>query len=135
MRLTTPSWMSCDFFLKEICLFIFGCTESLLMHVDFSSCGSWGLLSNWGVWASRYSGFSCCRAWALGHLGFSGCSSWAPSLPRVMWDISQSGTELMSPALAGRCFTTEPPGMPSRDYHSNFLKNTLPGTQWAPNRG
>ena len=39
------------------------------MHMDFSSCGSWELLSNWGVWASHCSGLSCCRAWALGGMG------------------------------------------------------------------
>ena len=31
----------------------------------FSNCSKWRLLSSWGVWASHYSGFTCCRAWAL----------------------------------------------------------------------
>ena len=30
-----------------------------------------------------------------------------------MWDLSGSGIEPGSPALAGRFFTTEPPGKPS----------------------
>ena len=37
----------------------------------FSSCGKWGLLSNFGVWASHCGGFSCCRGWAPGDVGFS----------------------------------------------------------------
>ena len=35
---------------------------------SFSSCSERGLLSNCGMWASHYSGFSCCREWALGRL-------------------------------------------------------------------
>ena len=31
-----------------------------------------------------------------------------------MWNLPRSGTEPMSPALAGRFFTTEPPGKPPR---------------------
>ena len=68
MRLTTPSWISCDIFKRRF-VYLFLVTQSLLMHVDFPSCGSWELLSNWGVWASHCSGFSCCRAWALGGMG------------------------------------------------------------------
>jgi len=30
-----------------------------------------------------------------------------------MWDLPRSGIEPMSPALAGRFFTTDLPGMPS----------------------
>ena len=48
-----------------------------------------------------------------------------------MWDLPGSGIEPVSPALAGRFFTTEPPGSPSIifiitiffktiDQHENF---------------
>ena len=90
----------------------------------FSSYGEWGLLSSRGVWASLCGGFSCCRAQALGHSDFSSCGSWALEhrlkscgtqayLFCGMWDLSRSRIKLMSPALAGRFFTTEPPGKPA----------------------
>ena len=55
---------------------------------------------------------------ALGHAGFSGCGSWAlehrlnscgpqAQLLRSMWGLPGSGIQPMSPALAGRFFTTE----------------------------
>ena len=65
----------------------------------------------------------CCGAGALGHGGCSSCSSralehrrnshgaWAELRCR-MWDLPGPGTEPVSPALAGRFFTTEPPSPP-----------------------
>ena len=44
----------------------FGCTGHLLLHVLFSSCGEWGLLSSSGTRASHCGGSSCCGAQALG---------------------------------------------------------------------
>ena len=38
-----------------------------------------------------------------------------------MWDVPGPGIELGSPALAGRFFTTEPPGKPSLALYS-FVK-------------
>ena len=40
-----------------------------------------------------------------------------------VWDLPVSGTEPMSPALAGRFFTTEPSGKPS---NISFFKSKLP---------
>ena len=37
--------------------------------------------------------------------------AWAPLLCG-MWDLPRSGIELVSPALAGGFFATEPPGKP-----------------------
>ena len=56
-----------------------------------------------GVWASRGSGFSCCRAQAqwLRPGGFA-----APQ--HVL--SSRGRDQSCVPALAGRCFSTEPPG-------------------------
>ena len=34
-----------------------------------------------------------------------------------MWDLPGSGMEPVSPALAGRFFTTEPPGKPPNSAH------------------
>ena len=50
---------------------------------------------------------SRCGAQALGCVGFSSCGTWAYLL-RGMWDLLRSEIEPMSPALAGRFFTTEP---------------------------
>ena len=68
-------------------------------------------------------GFFCCEARALEHVGFSDCVSQAlehrlnscgsrAELPHGMWDLPGSGTESISPALAGGFFTNEPPGKP-----------------------
>ena len=62
----------------------------------FSSCGKWGLLSSWGVWASHCCGFSCYWTQALGGRG--------------LWGVPRPGIKPGSPALASRFFTIEPPG-------------------------
>ena len=48
----------------------FSCTGSL-------RCGEWGLLCSCGVWASHFSGSSCCRAQTLGYTSFISHGSWA----------------------------------------------------------
>ena len=60
----------------------------------FSGCGKWGLRSSCGTWASHCCGCSC-GAQALGRVG------------SVVVEIKPT-----SPVLAGRLFTTEPPGKP-----------------------
>jgi len=59
--------------------------------------------------------FSCCRAQALGSgtsvvaaPGLSSCAR--TSLLRVVWNLPKPGIEPMSPTLAGRFFSTAPPG-------------------------
>ena len=48
-------------------IYFLSCTGSLWLHRFFSSCGEQGQHSSReGVWASRWGGFSCCKAWALG---------------------------------------------------------------------
>ena len=90
-----------------------------MLHGLFCSCGEQGLPSSW---ASHCGGFSCCGAQALGHVGFS-CSSQALEhrlnscgtqalVLCGMWDLPDPGIKPVSPALAGRFFTTEPPGKP-----------------------
>ena len=102
--------------------FYFCCAVSLLLCGLFSSCSEQGLLSHCDVWASHCSGNSC-GASALVYVGFSSCGSqalerrlsscgtWAWLL-LGMWDLPEPGIEHMSPSLAGRFFTTEPPGKP-----------------------
>ena len=64
------------------------------------SCGEWGLL-----FASSHCGdFSCCGAWALGS-GLRSCGTPA-SLPWGTCTVPRPGVEPVSPALAGRLWTT-----------------------------
>jgi len=92
---------------------------------------------------SHRSDFSCCGAWALGCAGFSSCGSWALEhrlsncgaqayLLCDMWDPPGSGIELVSPALTGGFFTTEPPGKPCcvvftlHFLEYNIIHSTMP---------
>ena len=115
-------------FLKKndfIYLCTFGCAGSSLLLRLSPSCGEW---------TSCRSGFSCCVAWALAGAGFSGCGSRALQHrlnscdvgPQLFHGIPQrdllgSGIKPVSPALAGRFFTTEPLVKPPRflrSFHS-----------------
>ena len=58
--------------------------------------------------ASHCSGFSCC-------ISFSNSRSGSVVVERGLWDLPRLGIEPMSPALAGRFFTTEPPGTPQKE--------------------
>ena len=97
-----------------ICLLVFGCPRSSLLQRLFSSCIGGELLSSCDAGAYR-SGFSCCRAPALGMsaleavaprlYGFDAQALWLQG----MWDLPGSRIKSVSPALAGRIFTTEPP--------------------------
>jgi len=98
-------------------LFIFGYAGSSLVCRLFSSC-EWGLLSSCGMRASRCSGFSCHGVWALGFsssvVGVRGldCSgAWACGI------FLDPGIEPVYSALAGRFFTTEPPGKPRMKFY------------------
>ena len=59
-------------------------------------------------------GLSSCDSWALEHRLSSGGTQ--AQLLCDMWDLPGSGTEPMSLALAGRLFTTEPPGKPQECF-------------------
>ena len=72
--------------------------------------------------ASEAHGLSHCGFWALEHgLNSRGTQDW---LLRGMWDQM----EPVSPALAGRFFTTEPPGKPYSGK-SLFKKHQREGSQ------
>ena len=97
------------YFANKIIYIIFNITVFIYLWSSLLS----RLLSSCG-------GFSCCGAQALGHVGFSSCtSSRAPELSSCgtraqllhsVWDLPGPEIEPMSPALAGRFLTTEPPG-------------------------
>ena len=96
----------------------------------FLSCDEQGELpSSCGVWASHCGGFSCGaqvqgeQASVVAAHGLSSCGSRAlehklnscgpqAHLLHGMWNPPRSGIKSMSPALAGRLFTTEPQGKP-----------------------
>ena len=88
-------------------IYLFLALGSLLLCGLSSSCGRQGLLSHWSVWASHRGGSSCCGAWALEHR-LNSCGTRAQLLFGT-WDLPGSGMEPVSPALAGRFSTNEPP--------------------------
>lgn len=113
-------------------LFSCGCAGFPLLRGLSLVTVSRGWLSSW--W---YTGFSCVVPSVVEHglqgmgalvLGASGalehrldsCSTQAWLLCR-MWDLPRPGIELMSPALVGKFFITEPPGNPS----SSFLEGDI----------
>ena len=66
-------------------------------------------------------GFSSCCSWVLEHR-LNGCGTLALLL-QGMWDFPGSGIELMSSALAGGFFTTEPPEKPCPLPLTHFVWN------------
>ena len=114
-------------------IFLFPHFQSWLCWVFIAAVWAFsqGLLSGCGGWASRCSGISCYGAQALGpwssgvaargliccslqapELWFNSCGAWAQSLCGL-WDLPGPDIEPVSPALAGRFFSTGPPGKPS----------------------
>ena len=100
-----------------------------------SGCSARGLLSSCG------DGFSCCGAQAPGPAVFS--SSGSPALEHRLgscgaqlllgtWDLPGLGNKPEAPALAGRFFTTEPPG---RSFLSVPVLKVKPGTLPHPRGG
>ena len=114
-------------------LFLFGSAESLLLQALFSSCSKQWLLSSCGV------GFAL--QWLLllqstssRALSFSSCSTQDQQLQvpssrartkqlwcSSMWNFPGPEIKPVSPSLAGRFFTTKPPGKPSSTFYIYFL--------------
>ena len=122
---TTKKPSSCFALKKNNFIYLF--LTDLGLHCcawAFSSCGCSSLwcvgLSLWWLLAehrlqaggvrSCSMWLSSCSSWAVEHR-LSSCGPWAQS-PLGMWDLPRSGVRFMSPATAGRFFTTEPPGEP-----------------------
>ena len=103
-----------DFKIEFICLLL----AVLRLHCcaqASSSCSESGPLSSSGVWASYYSGFSCCRAQASGHMGSVVVAS-RLSCPMACGNFLDQGSNPMSPALAGGFLTTGPPGKSGMEF-------------------
>ena len=84
----------------------YGCAGSSVLHPGFLSLQWAGATLRCSEWAAGCSDFSCCRAQALG--------TWASLVvSHGMWKLPGQGIKSRPPALAGRFFTTEPPGKPS----------------------
>ena len=80
-----------------------------LLTAAASLAGEHGLQ---GGWASVFvaCGLSSCSSWILEHR-LNSCGTWALVF-HGRWDLPGLGMESVSPVLAGRFFTTEPPGKP-----------------------
>ena len=131
---------ACFFFNSIKKKFIFYCA-GLCYCTGFSLVVRVGVTLRLWYTASHCSGLSCCGSRALGCPGVSSCGSWAPEhrlssgargeLLCGMWNLPRLGIEAMSPALAGRFFTTEPPGKPINiEYYINIHKHIKP-TFWT----
>ena len=81
-------------------------------------CGEQGQVPSVRVKASQRGGSSCCGSCPPG-LGHSSGGSWALLSPGL-WHLPRPGIKPMFPALAGRFFSTGPPGMSS---HLDFTIN------------
>ena len=88
---------------------------------------------HWSAWASHCSDFSC-GAGVLGHIDFSSCGSWAVEHRPVVvahgfscsitYEIfPDQGSNSLTPALAGKFFTAEPPG--KKSCYFNLTCNDL----------
>ena len=94
-------------------LFLFGCAGSSLLLGLFPRCG----------------GRSSCCAWpphrvaslVVVHGLQDTQASVAVGHGHTIWDVPRSGIELASPELAGRFFTTEPPGKSSLFFSFFFF--------------
>ena len=89
-------------------------------------CCCAGAFSSCDTQASHCGGLSYCRAQALECVGFSSCGSQALEhrlnscgsqayLLHSIWDLPRPGIKPVSLALAGRLFTSGPPGKPSSE--------------------
>ena len=103
----TLAFLKC---LKNNYTYLFSAALGLRHHTGFALVAVSGAYSPVQRAASHCSGFSCCGAQALGHVD-SSCGTQAQLLCGL-WDLPGSGIESVSLALAGRFFTTKPPGKP-----------------------
>ena len=113
-------------------IFLFGCPGSSVLVWLFSSCSGWGY-SPVVVCSLLIAVASRCGAQALGCTGFRSCDAWVQPLQlpgsRVRaWllhsihDPPGPRMESVSPALAGRFFTSEPPWKPKNWFFKRLIK-------------
>ena len=120
------------FFFNALVISLFFKLFSHLLWLCWVFIAMQAFLQLW--WACSYcDGFSYSGAQVLGYVGFSSCGSWAlekrlhswgpwAQWLHGMWDLPESGTKAVSPALAGGFFT-EPPRKPL--YLKCVLNNLL----------
>ena len=123
-------------FIKKIILCIY-----LLSFGHAGSSLLRGLLCSCGVWASRCSGFSRCRAGALGvwtsvvaALGLQSTGSkvtWGLVPPWHVGSFQIRDGTLVS-CIGGRFFTSEPPGTPPHYFLLIFLFHTRGSSSFTP---
>ena len=116
-------------------LFMFGCAGSALLRGLFSSCRLlqwWSAgFSLWGPLLVQSTGTRASVLWQAGSaVWLPGSRAQAQQLwhtgfaPPLLWDPPRPGIRLLSLALAGGSFTTEPPGNPHMFlYHIQFLSS------------
>ena len=68
-----------------------------------------------GTWASVGASLGLRTGPRTPELGLRSCSAWAQLLLGI-WNLPGPGIEPVSPVLAGRFFTTEPPGRPQDSF-------------------
>ena len=100
---------------KPSFIFTFGCTRSLLLCTGFLGQAKAALLlpcagfSLWWFLLLLRLGSVLVACKALGCVGPSGCGTWGLVL-RGMWNLPGPGIKVISPTLAGKFLSTEPPG-------------------------
>ena len=98
----------------------FVCAGSSLLHGLFPSCGGYSLVEDHGL-----QGLWTQQLWLPG----SRAQAQQLWLLCCMWNLPGSGIKPVSPALAGRFFTTEPPRKPWSNFR--FIR-MLPRHQRFP---
>ena len=96
-----------------------GAVSGLLIAV-LGVCAATSLLLSQQSADSSSGSFSSCGFGAPEHR-LSSCGTQV-QLPCSMWDLSRPGIKPLSSALAGRFFTTEPPGKPSFAFSYLFIQ-------------
>ena len=99
-----------------------------LAVVGLRCCAGFSLVVAGGYCCSS-AGFNSCGSWALGHT-LNSCGTLAQLLCGT-WDLPGLGIEPMSPALAGRFFTTEPPGKPPKHLVSLSFSGVWEWLSWT----
>ena len=120
-----------EFFKK---LLLSGCARSLLLPGLFSSCSKQACSL---VWCADCSLPWLLELWnmssrALGPQWLQGLSICGPQVQLFLGvcELSRSGIKLVSPALAGRLFRTEPPGKSKmRKFVNRIFLSALQGIQ------
>ena len=107
---------------------IFGCAGSSLLH-RLQSCREWSVETSLQLQCTGFSLWWFLLLWSSGSraCGLNSCGLQIQLLCG-MWDLPRPEMEPLSPALAGRLFTTEPPRKPAifLSLLTNFVLDRQP---------